>query len=271
MRKNIVFVSNCDLYKDLIRELLAENNKYVDYYFSCCDAANTLNAPDIDLFLVAHEFVEDSIQDYQEYCQNTPDHSKTHPIILCDEFELDDANEVVESRCFSEAIVVRPLEDKAYLLEKFVKAITIANTRQANEQSSENTPSSANQTDCILVIEDDSFFSDIYIASLAFTGLNVVVVEDCNSACEAIYSNPPKMVFLDYNLPDFNGFEFLRTIRSDSNLNGVPVVVVTGDSNPELDHYSRQIGATKFLKKPIKPKEISEVACSLLGSKLAVS
>lgn len=267
MRNNIVFVSNCDLFKDLINNLLGEDNKLLDCFFSCCDAANLLTSDSLELFIIAHEFIEDSLEDYQDYLNLYKGQCKTKPILLCDEFDTEQANQSLNENLIKEVIVARPLSDndKERLLSLLYNAIS---KRESDASAPDNKQFKETQTvankPSILVIEDDDFFSDVYKSSLMNLNMEIIVVADCNAASDAIYLNKPRLIFLDYNLPDFNGFEFLQSIKSDPSLSDIPVIVVTGESDPELNKRSQQIGATKFLKKPINAKEISIIANAVL-------
>lgn len=265
MRNNIVFVSNCDLFKDLISNLLGENFKFLDCFFSCCDAANLLKSDSLELFIIAHEFIEDSLEDYQDYLQLYKSQCKAKPILLCDEFDVEQANQSLEEKLIKEVIVARPLEDKERLLSLLSNAISKRKSDSDTPKNEQQIPQHQNsQKPSILVIEDDDFFSEVYKTSLLNLNMEVIVVADCNAASDAIYLNKPRLIFLDYNLPDFNGFEFLQSIKSDPTLSDIPVIVVTGESDPELNKRSQQIGATKFLKKPIKANEISLIANAVL-------
>ena len=54
-----------------------------------------------------------------------------------------------------------------------------------------------------------------------------MLATNCLLASEALHQVQPALIFLDYNLPDFDGLEFLRTIKSDPKLKDIPVVVMT--------------------------------------------
>ncbi|MFD1622738.1 response regulator [Thalassotalea marina] len=217
------------------------------------------------MFIIGHEFIEDSIEDYQNYTKLYKAQSTIKPILLCDEFDLELANKYLEEKLVDGVFVARPFIDKERLQIRLKQAISKCQTTStAYVIEHDLTNLIQNERPSILIIEDDDFFSEVYKTSLTDFELDIIVVADCQAASDAIYLNKPCLIFLDYNLPDFNGFEFLQSIKSDPGLSDIPVIVVTGDTDPELNKRSHQIGATKFLKKPLNTKDISTIANAIL-------
>ena len=223
---------------------------------SCCDIIEYVNRGGIDLLILAHEFVEDSIQDFEQVTSQT-DTSKINTILLCDEFEEDDAIDAIREKVFSEYIIARPLKNGERLQQLLQTAI-------AQRQRSVSSGNGHHKS--VLIIEDDSFFSEVYRSALSTFEITLNIVPDCNTASDLLFTSKPELIFLDYNLPDFNGFELLRSIKSDPALIDIPVVVVTGESCPELNEYSQQIGANHFVQKPIKQQEIIDFAKKYITS-----
>jgi CheY-like chemotaxis protein len=65
-------------------------------------------------------------------------------------------------------------------------------------------------------------------------------------------ANAPKLVLLDIKMPKVDGIEVLRRIKSDENLQGIPVVVMTS-SNEERDVFeSYRLGVNSYIVKPVE-------------------
>jgi len=61
---------------------------------------------------------------------------------------------------------------------------------------------------------------------------------------------PPDYIFLDINMPEMNGKEFLKVIKANPGLKNIPVIVYsTSNSHTDIDEC-RQLGAVDFIVKP---------------------
>jgi ActR/RegA family two-component response regulator len=100
----------------------------------------------------------------------------------------------------------------------------------------------------ILIVEDIATLVETYAAYL---GRERFEIESASSVAEAltkIETRPPAVMLLDFQLPDGNGFEILRHIKS----HGLPVetVVITGQGSINLAVEAMREGAFDFVVKP---------------------
>src|SRR5207249_10093870 len=70
----------------------------------------------------------------------------------------------------------------------------------------------------------------------------------------------PKILMLDLNLPRINGWDVLRWVRAQSELNNMLVVVITSSSRPSDLHLAYQMGANSFLTKPCSATDMKNLA-----------
>jgi len=114
----------------------------------------------------------------------------------------------------------------------------------------------------ILLVEDN--FEDIELTLEALKGCHlantVVVVRDGAEALDYLhrrnaYKNridaQPVVIFLDIKMPKVDGVEVLRQIKADSDLQSIPVVMVTSSLENKDLHRSYQLGANSYVVKPI--------------------
>lgn len=118
----------------------------------------------------------------------------------------------------------------------------------------------------ILVIEDSD--EDYEATVRAFRKLQMdyrlIRCIDGNSALEFLYrhavqhhTNPPvqparpAIILLDLNLPDMDGRDVLRQIKTDVNLKSIPVIILTTSNNPLDIRACYQEGANTFVQKPL--------------------
>jgi len=104
--------------------------------------------------------------------------------------------------------------------------------------------------DRILVVDD---LPDNYVllqTVLEDEGYQVEVADNGHTALERIESHPPDLVLLDVMMPEMNGFEVTRRIRQNPTLPFIPILLVTGYSEP-IPADGFDAGADGFIRKPI--------------------
>ena len=106
----------------------------------------------------------------------------------------------------------------------------------------------------ILLVEDDRVYA-IWVRN-ALTKLNVQnkLVHAANGKLALEYlcddaNARPRLILLDLYMPELNGVEFLRVIKSDCVLKHIPVVVLTASPHEADVAMSFELGAAEYLKK----------------------
>ncbi|NOY51487.1 MAG: response regulator [Chlorobi bacterium] len=102
----------------------------------------------------------------------------------------------------------------------------------------------------ILIVEDIDTSSRFYKAALKATNAKLILVENGQTAVDVFDSSRNiDLVFLDLNLPDFDGFEVLKHIRKTNK--DIPIVVQTAYMLSGEEETSYELGANDFITKPI--------------------
>lgn len=99
----------------------------------------------------------------------------------------------------------------------------------------------------ILVVEDDRSLSDGICLALGGEGNTFVQCFEKKSAEKAFREQRFDLVILDLNLPDGNGYDFLKELRKTSQ---VPVLVLTANDMEMNEVAGFQLGADDFMAKP---------------------
>ena len=102
----------------------------------------------------------------------------------------------------------------------------------------------------ILVVDDlpDNYF--LLQTVLESEGYIVEVADSGRTALESIVFHPPDLVLLDVMMPEMDGFEVTRRLRENPALPFIPILLVTGYSEPKpADGFD--VGADGFIRKPI--------------------
>ena len=118
----------------------------------------------------------------------------------------------------------------------------------------------------VLITEDDGLIAAIYRDSFEKEGFSAEVASDGAIAIQRLKGNPPDVVVLDLMLPNVNGVEVLKFIRSEQKLEGLPVIVMSNAFAGELGKEAAAAGATKiFAKNACGPKRLMKEVRELLA------
>jgi CheY-like chemotaxis protein len=116
----------------------------------------------------------------------------------------------------------------------------------------------------ILIIEDDVWIRGIAGALLEDEGFAIASAADGQAGLAMAQRLKPAVILLDLGLPRLSGGEFLTRMRTRPDLQGIPVVVVSGQAEPVPDSVAAQ--ADSVLRKPVDMTELIEHVQHALGS-----
>ena len=102
----------------------------------------------------------------------------------------------------------------------------------------------------ILVVEDNDFVRMQICRFLNDEGYETFECGDGEEALAFVSDDDFVLAIVDVRMEPVNGFEFIRTIRSDDIT--LPVILVTGDDNPDLLSEASRLGVAAVLKKPVQ-------------------
>lgn len=120
----------------------------------------------------------------------------------------------------------------------------------------------------VLIIEDSESCAETLLMALeSIPGLELRVMQNTQAALKAIEERPDEIaaVVTDLHFPDSDGFELIRHLRSKPRYAMVPILLVSGDSDPQLPARALSIGANAFFSKPYSPyavrKKLEQLLC----------
>lgn len=110
----------------------------------------------------------------------------------------------------------------------------------------------------VLLIDDDVDIAEMYRRRLTADGLQVVIAPDAATGIDELKGGVPGIVLLDIRLPGDDGFSVLEAIKSDPNLAGVPVLMLSNFGEPATVRRALDLGAREYLvKSSVTPSEVS--------------
>jgi DNA-binding response OmpR family regulator len=105
----------------------------------------------------------------------------------------------------------------------------------------------------VLVVDDDAKLNRLLVKFMSQYGFEVHGVLTPSEAWIQLPKFLPRIIVLDYMLPEINGFEFLRKLRKTSEL---PVIMLTARGDPNDRIAGLELGADDYLSKPFEPREL---------------
>jgi len=101
----------------------------------------------------------------------------------------------------------------------------------------------------VLIIEDDSFLQGLEAGKLKRSGFDIITASSGEEAMKKIHEPSIDIVLLDLMLPDLDGFDILKAIKSTEGMKNTPVIVFSNLSEEEAIKRSKELGALDFMVK----------------------
>lgn len=117
----------------------------------------------------------------------------------------------------------------------------------------------------ILIIEDDKSISNLLRISLNASGYLCEIAENGIAGISLSFSNNPDIILLDLGLPDIDGSEVLKQIRSQSS---VPVIIISAREQEREKVTALDLGADDYVTKPFNiPELLARIRVALRHSR----
>jgi len=124
----------------------------------------------------------------------------------------------------------------------------------------------------IYLVEDDFGITDVYKTGLEAGGFEIEVFETCLKIRERIKelaggkTKVPDLLLLDLILPECNGIDILRELKSNDATKNIPVFILTNYGSKDLQKIGVKLNSEQFLiKTEITPTQLAETVKKRLG------
>jgi len=121
----------------------------------------------------------------------------------------------------------------------------------------------------VLIVEDaETCASTLEIIFSSIGGLKILMADSAERAWELLESRREDIQALvtDLHMPGMDGFELIDRVRTNQLHAGLPIVVITGSTDPHVSDRLRQRGVNAVFAKPYSPALVREKLEQLLGN-----
>ena len=112
----------------------------------------------------------------------------------------------------------------------------------------------------VLIVDDEPDFCEMVRSFLTAKGnLEVEVAHSGFAAGLTIARFRPRVVVMDILMPDMDGFEVLKMMRSDPEMQDIPVIACTAYRDPSIEERARRESFQGYIEKPLKLDRLLEM------------
>ena len=118
----------------------------------------------------------------------------------------------------------------------------------------------------VLVADDDEAVRDLVCDMLAEAGFRTLAAADGDEVAAQALAHHPAVIILDVMMPIMDGYTTLSRLRGRPETKAIPVIVLTGQSEPVYRTLSAGVGAVAHLTKPFSARQLTDTVRRALGS-----
>jgi two-component system phosphate regulon response regulator PhoB len=108
----------------------------------------------------------------------------------------------------------------------------------------------------VLVVEDEQDVAELLRYNLTREGYEVAVAANGADAVKAARALAPDVILLDIMVPQLNGWEICRRLKTEADTRAIPVIMVTGRAEEGDKVLGFELGADDYVTKPFSPVEL---------------
>ena len=117
----------------------------------------------------------------------------------------------------------------------------------------------------IMTADDSASVRQMVSFTLKQSGYDVIEAVDGKDALAKLGTNRVDMLITDLNMPNMDGIELIRQLRSTADHKFIPIVMLTTESQDSKKQAGKAAGATGWIVKPFKPEQLLAVIKKVLG------
>jgi two-component system sensor histidine kinase/response regulator len=108
----------------------------------------------------------------------------------------------------------------------------------------------------ILIVDDTLANLDLLLAMLSNQGYKVRAAINGTMALKSVFSATPELILLDINMPDMDGFEVCRQLKSDDRTREIPIIFISASDQMDDKVRAFETGGVDYVTKPFQVEEV---------------
>jgi len=117
----------------------------------------------------------------------------------------------------------------------------------------------------IVVVDDEPDIIKVVSFRLGKLGYKILTADTGGAALDLIRKEKPDLILLDLALPDMEGYEVCRRVKTDDALKHIPVVFITASQADRIREKQNGFPADDFIIKPFEPEELIAKVKKFIG------
>jgi len=117
----------------------------------------------------------------------------------------------------------------------------------------------------IMAVDDSASVRQMVSFTLSEAGYNVIEAFNGKDALSKLNGDNPNLILTDLNMPEMNGIDLIKNVRTNPRLKFVPIILLTTESHDDKKKEGKAAGATGWIVKPFKPDQLLAVIKKVIG------
>lgn len=117
----------------------------------------------------------------------------------------------------------------------------------------------------VLTVDDSASMRQMVKLTLSAAGYNVIEAGDGTQGLATARAGAVDMVLTDLNMPGMDGLALIRELRKLASFTGVPIILLTTESDAARKQEAKSAGATGWITKPFQPEQLVSIAKKVMG------
>ena len=118
----------------------------------------------------------------------------------------------------------------------------------------------------VLVADDEVHIVNVVAMKLRNNGFDVITADNGAEAYKLCCEEKPDIIITDYQMPQMTGIELIEKVRSNQDLQHIPIIMLTARGFAIEDEQKERLNVAECLSKPFSPKELLSHVESVLQS-----
>lgn len=111
----------------------------------------------------------------------------------------------------------------------------------------------------ILIVDDEKLLLDLYHDILVENGFEVIMTTNSKEGIELAKREIPDIILLDILMPEMNGFDVAKILKSDDTMKNIPIYLLTNLPEESSSEKAKELGVAGYMMKAMtEPSKLAE-------------